>query len=88
MRSNCASKKVNHVANTLRVETNAKHFRVVHENAQSICGKAKMIHLANNHPVTTDSTRNLRGIADAHDGRRSAGHILGLKNGNTLLLKP
>lgn len=47
-----------------------------------------MIHLANNHPVTTDSTRNLRGIADAHDGRRSAGHILGLKNGNTLLLKP
>lgn len=34
-----------------------------------------MIHLANNHPVTTDSTRNLRGIADAHDGRRSAGHM-------------
>lgn len=46
-----------------------------------------MIHLANDHPVTSGSTRNLRGIAAAHDGRRSAGHILDLKNGNTLLLK-
>lgn len=48
----------------------------------------KLTPLVNNSPVTTGCTRNLRGIANAHDGRRSAGHILGLKNGNTLLLKP
>lgn len=47
-----------------------------------------MIHLANNHPVTTDSTRNLQGIADAHDGRRRAWHVLNLKNGNAFFLKP